>query len=162
MNMIVAADRNWGIGRDNKLLVSIPADKRMFREKTGGKVVLMGRKTLQSLPGGMPLKGRTNIVLTTNRNFAAKGVIAVHSLEEALKAIADYDPADVFCIGGDSIYHLMLPYTDTAYVTKSDYAYDADAYFPDLDADPGWHVASEGEEQTYFDLEYRFLRYERV
>ena len=87
MNVIVAADQNWGIGKDNKLLVSIPADMKMFREETSGKVVVMGRKTLESFPNGLPLKNRTNIVITKNKDYDAKGAIVVHSIEEALEEI---------------------------------------------------------------------------
>ena len=89
MNVIVAADQNWGIGKDNKLLVSIPADMKMFREETSGKVVVMGRKTLESFPNGLPLKNRTNIVITKNKDYDAKGAIVVHSIEEALEEITD-------------------------------------------------------------------------
>ena len=161
MKMILSADRNWGIGRANKLLVSIPADMKMFRQETMGKVVLMGRKTLESFPGGLPLKGRTNIVLTGKKDYQVKGAAVVHSLEEALKAVEGYDPDDVYCIGGESVYRLMLPYTDLVHVTRIDFAFEADTFFPDLDADPEWYIAAESEEQTYFDLEYRFVRYER-
>ena len=108
MNVIVAADQNWGIGKDNKLLVSIPADMKMFREETSGKVVVMGRKTLESFPNGLPLKNRTNIVITKNKDYDAKGAIVVHSIEEALEEIKKYPTEDVYCIGGDSIYEQML------------------------------------------------------
>ena len=148
MNIIVAADKNWGIGRNNELLVSIPADMKMFREETTGKVVVMGRKTLESFPNGLPLKNRTNIVITGNRDYQVKGAVIVHSIEEALKEV-------------DSIYKQMLPYCDTAHVTKIDFAYEADAYFPNLDEDPDWEITAESEEQTYFDLEYAFVKYER-
>ena len=119
MNVIVAADQNWGIGKDNKLLVSIPADMKMFREETSGKVVVMGRKTLESFPNGLPLKNRTNIVITKNKDYDAKGAIVVHSIEEALEEIKKYPTEDVYCIGGDSIYEQMLPYCDVAHVKKS-------------------------------------------
>lgn len=87
MNIIVAADKNWGIGRNNELLVSIPADMKMFREETTGKVVVMGRKTLESFPNGLPLKNRTNIVITGNKDYQVKGAVVVHSIEEALKEV---------------------------------------------------------------------------
>ena len=86
----------------------------------------------------------------------------MHSVEEALEAVKDYPPQDVYCIGGESVYRQMLPYCDTVHVTKVDYAYEADTWFPNLDEDPEWNVTAESEEQTYFDLEYRFVRYERV
>lgn len=161
MNIIVAADKNWAIGKDNRLLVSIPADMKMFREETTGKVVVMGRKTLESFPNGLPLKNRTNIVITKNKDYDAKGAIVVHSIEEALEEIQKYPTEDVYCIGGDSIYQQMLPYCDTAHVTKIDFAYEADSFFPDLDADEAWEITAESDEQTYFDLEYQFVRYER-
>ena len=161
MRAIVCADKNWGIGRNNELLVSIPADMKMFREETTGKVVVMGRKTLESFPNGLPLKNRTNIVITGNRDYQVKGAVIVHSIEEALKEVEKYPAEDVYCIGGDSIYKQMLPYCDTAHVTKIDFAYEADAYFPNLDEDPDWEITAESEEQTYFDLEYAFVKYER-
>ena len=103
MNAIVAVDSNWAIGKNNQLLVRIPADQKMFRQETTGKVVLMGRKTLESFPGGQPLKNRTNIVLTRDPSYHPKDVIVVHSVEEALEAVKDYPPQDVYCIGGESV-----------------------------------------------------------
>ena len=161
MKMIFAVDKNWGIGKNNDLLVSIPADMKMFRTETSGKVVVMGRKTLESFPGGLPLKNRTNIVLSGNPDYQVKGAIVVHSLQELLEEIKKYPKDQVYCIGGDSVYKMLLPYCDTAQVTKIDFAYEADRYFPNLDEMPQWQVAAESEEQTYFDLEYRFVRYER-
>ena len=160
MKMIVAVDKNWGIGKNNDLLVSIPADMKMFRTETSGKVVVMGRKTLESFPGGLPLKNRTNIVLSGNPDYQVKGAIVVHSLQELLEEIKKYPKDQVYCIGGDSVYKMLLPYCDTAQVTKIDFAYEADRYFPNLDEMPQWQVAAESEEQKYFDLEYRFVRYE--
>ena len=161
MNIIVAVDKNWAIGKDNKLLVSIPADMKMFRQETTGKVVVMGRKTLESFPNGLPLKNRTNIVLTGNKDYNVKDAIIVHTVEELLEEIKKYPSEEVYCIGGDSIYRQMLPYCDVAHVTKIDFAYEADAHFPNLDEDSDWEVTAESEEQTYFDLEYTFMKYER-
>ena len=161
MNIIVAADKNWGIGKDNKLLVSIPADMKFFREKTTGNVVVMGRKTLESFPGGLPLKRRTNIVLTKDVNYQVKDAVLVHSVEELLEELKKYDSENVYVIGGDSVYRQLLPYCDIAHVTKIDYAYEADSYFPNLDEDPQWEVTASSEEQTYFDLEYTFVKYQR-
>lgn len=162
MNIIVAADSNWGIGKNNQLLVSIPADMKMFRQETIGKVVVMGRKTLESFPNGLPLKNRTNIVLTGNKNYKANGAIIVHTIEELLEEIKKYPSDEVYCIGGDSVYKQLLPYCDTAHVTKIDFAYEADSHFPNLDEMPEWKITAESEEQTYFDLEYTFVKYERV
>ena len=162
MNLIVAVDKNWAIGYGNKLLVSIPQDMKFFRETTSGKVVVMGRKTLESFPNGLPLKNRTNIVLTGNKNYKANGAIIVHTIEELLEEIKKYPSDEVYCIGGDSVYKQLLPYCDTAHVTKIDFAYEADSHFPNLDEMPEWKITAESEEQTYFDLEYTFVKYERV
>ncbi len=161
MNLIVAVDKNWAIGKENKLLVSIPADMKFFRETTGGKVVVMGRKTLESFPGGKPLKNRINIVLTTDTSYRVKDALAVHSVEELLEELKKYDREDIYVIGGESIYRQLLPYCRLAHVTKIDHAYEADTYFPNLDDMDDWEVTGESEEQTYFDLEYTFVRYER-
>lgn len=160
MKLIVAADRNWAIGKNNKLMWSIPADMKFFRETTQGNVVIMGRKTLESFPQGQPLKNRVNIVITRNPSYEVKDAVVVHSVEEAIEESRKYD-GDVFVIGGESIYRAMLPYCDTALVTRIDYAYEADTWFPNLDEDEEWELTDEGEEQTCFDLEYAFTRYER-
>ena len=161
MNLIVAVDSNWAIGKENKLLVSIPQDMKFFRETTKGKVVAMGRKTLESFPGGQPLKNRVNVVLTTDKNYKVKDTVIVHSVEEMVEELKKYNSEDVYVIGGESIYRQLLPYCTTAYVTKIDHAYDADTYFPNLDADPEWEMTKISDEQTYFDLEYVFVIYER-
>ncbi|ROR28252.1 dihydrofolate reductase [Mobilisporobacter senegalensis] len=161
MNLIVAVDKNWAIGLKNQLLVRIPADQRFFRTETTGKVVVMGRSTLESFPGGQPLKNRTNIVITRQNDYNMKDTMILHSIEEALEEVKKYPSNDVYVIGGESIYKQMLPYCDVAYVTKIDYAYEADTYFPDLDDMPDWELAEESEEQTYYDLEYTFRKYVR-
>jgi len=161
MNLIVAVDENWAIGNKNKLLVSIPSDMKFFRETTTGKVVLMGRKTLESFPNGLPLKNRVNIVLTRDPNYEVKDAIVVHSVEEALEAIKEYNEEDVYCIGGESVYRAFLPYCNLAHVTCIEKAYDADTYFPNLDKDEEWYVAADSDEQTYFDLTYCFKMYKR-
>lgn len=161
MNIIVAVDKNWAIGKNNKMMWSIPADMRFFREKTTGHVVVMGRKTLESFPGGLPLKQRTNIVLSGNRNYQAKGALILHTPEELLEHLKGYATEEIFIIGGESIYRQFLPYCDTAYVTKIDHAYDADTYFPNLDQMPEWKMTEASEEHTSFDLEFVFTKYER-
>jgi len=161
MNMIAAVDSNWAIGNKNKLLISIPADMKMFREETTGKVVVMGRKTLESFPGQRPLPKRTNIVLTKNRDYKVNDAIVVYSIEELMEELKKYDTEDVYIIGGETIYRQMLPYADVCHITKIDRAYEADAYFPDLDKDPEWSVTAESDEQVYFDTTYAFVKYER-
>ncbi len=161
MNLIVAVDKNWAIGYQNQLLVSIPADMRFFRDETMGKVVIMGKNTLESFPGGQPLKNRVNIVIALEQDYKVKDTIVVHSIEEALKAVEGYKSEDIYVIGGASIYKQMLPYCDIAHITKIDYEYVADTYFPNLDEMEDWVIEEETEEHTYYDLTYTFCRYIR-
>lgn len=161
MNCIVAVDKNWAIGYQNKLLARIPEDQRFFRETTTGKVVILGRKTLETFPGGKPLKNRVNIVITTRKDYRADDAIVVRSIEEALAEAAKYNSEDVFVIGGDSVYRQMLSFCDVAYVTRIDHEYQADTYFPNLDLMDDWALVEISEEYSYQGLTYRFCRYER-
>ena len=159
MQLIVAVDKNWAIGNGNKLLVRIPEDQKFFRNTTMGHVVVLGRKTLDEFPGGLPLKGRTNIILSKDPEYKVKDGIVVHSKEELFKELRRYDSDDVFIIGGESIYNMLYKYCDTAHVTRINYSYQADKYFPDIDKDDNWSVAADSDEQTYFDIEYYFYKY---
>ena len=161
MNIIAAVDNNWAIGRKGRLLVSIPNDHKFFREETSGKVVVFGHKTLYTFPQGMPLKGRTNILLSRDPGCRVKDTIVVHSVEELLRVLEPYPSKDVYCIGGESVYRQLLPYCDTAHITRIDHVYEADAHFPNLDTDPEWEITADSDELTYFDIAYTFLRYER-
>ena len=161
MKAILSADRNWGIGLNNRLLVSIPSDMKFFRQTTTGKVVVMGRKTLESFPNGLPLKNRTNIVLTGNPNYSVKDAVIVHTEDELLRELEKYNSDDIYVIGGESVYRMMLPYCDTVLVTKIDRAFQADTFFPNLDEMDEWEMTEESEEQTCFDLEFTFTKYER-
>ena len=164
MKAIAAVDRNWAIGNKGELLVSIPNDQKNFRNLTMDGTVILGRKTLQTFPGGKPLRGRRNIILTKQAGFSVEGAEIAHSIEEALQ-LCGYDAEntdDVWVIGGESIYRAFLPYCSEAVITKIEYGYEADAYFPDLDADPAWTVSEESEEMTCFDIEYRFVTYKRI
>ena len=161
MNIIVAVDKNWAIGFENKLLNSIPEDMKFFRETTTGKVVVMGRKTLESFPNKRPLKNRTNIVITRQKDYQVDGAVVLHSVEEALDYLKQFKSEDIYVIGGASIYEQMLPYCDVAHVTVMDYAYQADTWFPNLDKMEEFVVAEDSEEKTYFDLEYCFKMYVR-
>ena len=162
MNLIAAVDRNWAIGNKGQLLVRIPGDHRMFRQETLDKVVVYGRKTLETFPLSQPLDRRTNIILSANPDYKVRNATVAHSIEELLAILRDYDTEDIYIIGGESIYRQMLPYCDVAHITKVDYQYEADAFFPNLDEDPEWVVTADSDEQTYFDLAYQFVRYERL
>ncbi len=162
MNMIVAVDENWAIGNKGDLLVRIPNDQKMFRLETTGKVIVLGRKTLDTFPQKQPLAKRTNIILSRNKDFKVKGAVVVHSLEELLEELKNYASEDIYVIGGDSIYKQLLPYCDVAHVTYMEESYAADSYFPNLDKDSDWVMTAESDEQTYFDITYYFRKYERI
>lgn len=162
MNIIVAVDQNWGIGLNNRQLVTIPADMRFFRDETVGKVVVMGRKTYEALPTGTPLHSRTNIILSKDANYKVKDATVVNSMEELLETLKAYPTENIYVIGGQTIYEQMLPYCDIAHVTKIDFTYSADRYCPNFDQMDDWKVVEESEEQTYYDLEYTFVKYERI
>lgn len=161
MNLIVAVDNNWAIGNKNELLIRIPNDHKHFREETTGKVVVLGRKTLETFPQGLPLKNRINIILSTDKNYKVKDAIVVHSIDELLEELKKYNDEDIYIIGGDSVYRQMLPYCNVAHVTKIDHEYEADAYFTNLDKDEAWEITADSDELTYFDIAYQFLKYER-
>lgn len=161
MNAVVAVDKNWAIGNKGKLLVSIPNDMKRFRQITTGKIVVLGRKTLDTFPQKQPLKNRTNIILTRDMDYKVSDAIIVHSIDELLEELKKYPTEDVYIIGGDSVYAQMLPYCDTVYATNIEHSYEADTYFPNLDKLDEWSVAEESEEQTYFDLEYVFRTYKK-
>ena len=161
MNVIAAVDRKWGIGNKRQLLVQIPADQKLFRQETTGKVIILGHRTLETFPQGMPLAVRTNIILSRDPDFKVKGADVVHSIEELMEELRAYDSRDVYVVGGESIYQQLLPYCDTAHLTMIDHTYEADAHFPNLETDEEWVQTGESDEQTYFDLAYTFVKYER-
>ena len=161
MNVIAAVDRKWGIGNKRQLLVQIPADQKLFRQETTGKVIVLGHRTLETFPQGMPLAGRTNIILSRDPELKVKGADVVHSIEELMEELKAYDSRDVYVVGGESIYQQLLPYCDTAHLTVIDHTYEADAHFPNLETDEEWVQTRDSEEQTYFDLAYTFVKYER-
>ena len=158
MNAIVVTDKQWAIGRSGDLLFSLPGDMKHFRTLTTGGTVIMGRKTLDSFPGGKPLPKRRNIVITRSPDFCREGCEIVHRPEEALALAGDGD--DVWLIGGGSIYAALLGRCRRASVTRVDSTVsDADTFFPDLDADPRWQVDSESELMEENGLKYQFVEY---
>ena len=166
MKIIVAADLKNGIGKNGNLLVRIPADQRRFREITMGKIIVMGRKTFESLPGQTGLYGRKNIVISYNPDYRAKNAEVVSSFKEAIAYLNEclnegYTGDDIYIIGGESIYKLFLPLCDTVYMTKIMYEYEADTFFPELKEEDGWKMISESDEETYFDIEYFYREYRR-
>lgn len=163
MNIIVAVDKKWGIGNKGKLLVSIPRDKKLFREETTGKVIIMGHNTLLSLPGSQPLAGRKNIVLSRDKSLSIKGATVLNSVDACIDYLRknNIKDSDVFVIGGESVYNDFLPYCDIAHITYIDYEYEADRRFLNLDISNEWSLVLETEEETYFDIPYTFRLYKR-
>ena len=141
MKAIFHCDRNWGIGKNNGLMFSLPKDMKFFRETTMGKVVVMGRNTFLSLPNG-PLKGRINFVLSPSE---VEGVRTVYEVDELLEELEDYPEDDAFVIGGASVYRELLPFCTEALVTKVDADGGADVFVPNLDLDPNFECVSESE-----------------
>ncbi len=166
LKAIVAVCDDWGIGLDGGMVVENRADMRHFVACTKGHAVIMGRKTLESFPGGRPLKDRRNVVLTRDASFARAGVEAVRSVDEALAAVAGEDEAWV--IGGAEVYRQLLPFCSEAVVTRNRCERPADTFFPNLDDDPAWHIAArdgghvvaEGEGDA--GVAYEFVTYERT
>lgn len=160
MIAIVAAAENGAIGKDGKLLFSLPSDMRRFRALTSYMTVIMGRKTLASFPGGKPLKNRRNIVLTRS-GAAVEGAEAARSVEEALALIRDEKPDEVYLIGGESVYRAMLPYCDKVYLTRVYETAEADAYFPELPENE-WKLSEESGLMEENGHRFRYQNYERM
>lgn len=161
MNIIVAVDGNWGIGKNNDLLFHVPEDMKFFRMMTSGKTLICGKNTLLSFPGGKPLPNRKHFVLTHGTLEEHELLVSVKSLEELFKLVSDIPDDDLFVIGGESIYRQLLPYCKKAYVTKI-YKVDPEAtvFFPNLDVNPNFVLSESGEKLTSQNgIEYAFLTY---
>lgn len=158
MQAIVAVSQSWGIGKGGDLLFRLPSDLRRFKAMTTGHTVIMGRKTLDSLPGGKGLPHRRNLVLSRQSDFAPDRAEVIHSVEDILKTAED----DAFVIGGQQVYEQLLPYCARVHVTKVLSDPEADAFFPDLDKLPEWKVASTGEMLTENGLSFQYVEYIRI
>lgn len=158
MELIVAVDQNWAIGRGGDQLFYIPADLKHFQALTMGHPVILGRKTLSTFPGGRPLKGRANLILSRDHTFRPEGADVYPDLASLLAAA----PKDSFVIGGESVYRALLPYCSIAHVTRVDAAFTADTWFPDLDADPDWHPVELSEDMEHNGLIFRYVTYHRI
>lgn len=161
MKLIAAVDKNWAIGYKNQLLVQIPEDMQRFKNLTQNHVVFMGKNTLLSLPNACPLPNRTNIILTSDKDFQAEQAIIVHSEKEALKELKKYLSDDIYIIGGSSIYSQFLPYVKDALITYIQHEYIADAWFPRLDNHAEWELKKESEQFDYCGIKYQFREYGR-
>ena len=160
MNAIVVVDHNWAIGRDNALLFSLPTDMKRFRSLTTGGTVILGRKTLETFPGGRPLPNRRNIVITHNRGFTREGAEVVASTQAALELAAGEDPDKLWVIGGGSVYTALLSRCKRVYLTQVDTrAEDPDTFFPNLEKLPAWEVEHTSDPVTENGVTYRFVEY---
>lgn len=157
MDLIVAVDQNWAIGRGGDQLAYLKEDLKRFKALTLGRTVILGRKTLATFPGGRPLKGRTNLILSRDPDFAPEGAQVFHDVESLLA----HAPADSTVIGGASVYATLLPWCTTAHVTKIHASYPADVWFPDLDTDPAWELTEESAPLEQDGLRYHYATYKR-
>ena len=162
MNTIVSVDNNWGIGCQGSLLARIPGDMRWFRQHTVGKVVVMGRNTLLSLPGGKPLADRANVVLSGNGQLQGTGLEVYPSLPRLLTGLLKYRSEDIYVIGGAQVYRLLLPYCHYAYVTCFRKAFAADCWFPDLNQDAKWQLEDISPVFDHEGQKYHFTIYRNI
>lgn len=162
MNIIAAADKNWGIGNEGQLLDHISEDMKYFKEKTVGKAVIMGKNTFLSLPGQKPLSDRMNIVLTSHDNINADGITVCKSIEDAVNtARKQFSDEDIFFIGGESVYKAAVDCCDTAYITRIDNEYTADRFLVDFDNLKDWSISSEEMIKTKKGLYITFTVYKK-
>ena len=161
MNAIVVVDQNWAIGREGKLLFSLPSDMEHFKTLTKGGVIIMGRRTLNSFVEGHPLPERRNIVVTRNADLVPSDLEVAPDVEHALRAVAGEDPEKIWVIGGGSVYAALLSRCRRVYLTKVETVAEGepDTYFPDLDHLPGWELESASDPITENGLTYRFIQY---
>lgn len=161
MNMIVATDKNWGIGKDGQLLTHLSGDLKYFKERTLGKAVVMGRKTLESLPGGRPLPGRTNIVLTANPDYEKEGCVIVRSMDELREKCAEFPADGVMIIGGATLYNELMEECDSLFITKIYEEFEADAFIKNADELPHYKVVWQSEQQEEHGIKYQSFEYKR-
>ena len=159
MKFIAAVDKNWAIGNKGRLLARISEDQKNFRKETMGHVVVLGRKTLEEFPGGKPLKGRKNIILSRNSEYSVPDAVVVHSIDELFKEIAGYESDDVYVIGGQTVYDVLITYCDEGIVTKIDKAYDADAFIQNLDSMDNWYIEDERPGMDTEEINFTFVTY---
>lgn len=157
MNLIVAVDENWAIGKGGDQLAYISADLKRFKDLTTGHPVILGRKTLATFPGGRPLKGRRNLILSATPGYTVEGAEVFADTDRLLAAATE----DAFVIGGESVYRALLEHCDTAYVTKIHAGFPADRWFPDLDSHPDWTVAEESEVLEEKGLSFHYVTYRK-
>ena len=161
MKQIVNVDINFGIGKNNQLLIHIPDDLKYFKKQTLNKVVVMGKNTFLSLPNQQPLKDRVNIILTSQKDFLVTDAIVVHNLEQLFTILKDYDNDDIYVIGGASIYEQLLPFCDQILITKTYFDFKADRFFVNIDNLEEFEIIDKSDMYEYQGYQYQFLTYQR-
>ncbi len=159
MNIIACADMNWGIGYKGDLIFDIPIDKAFFKKITLGKTVIMGRKTFDSLPV-RPLPSRRNIVLT-RKNILLHNAEVCHSVEEIIESTKQQHDSDIFVIGGEETYSLLLPLCNKAYITSVECSRTADRHIYNFDKSDNWVCCECSEEKIYNGIRFYFKTYIR-
>lgn len=162
LKAILSADLNWGIGNKGELLVKIPEDMKRFKEKTIGNIVVMGRKTFESLPNKKPLKDRINIVMSKDNKFAAEGIFKADSIYNVFYILSKFKDKEVFVIGGESVYKQFMDFYDEIFVTKIKKKFDADRFFINMDKIDGWKIENEQKYHIYGDILYSFINYKKI
>ena len=168
MNIIVAVDREWAIGKNGELLCHLPSDLKYFKEKTTGKTMIVGRKTVEGFPGARPLPNRKNLILTRDEEvrkkvFEGREYQFFDSTEEVIKYLEnnEIDENDIFVAGGAEIYKQFLPFCEKAYITKIDKSFEGDAFIPNFDEIKGWTMATQSDTVCENGINYTFCIYER-
>lgn len=157
--LIASADRNWGLGKDNKLLKRIPEDLKRFSELTRGNAIIVGRKTLESFKDKKPLPDRINIVLTKDKNYYCEGAVIINSIEELFNEIEKINEK-VFVCGGATIYKQLLPYCESALITQIDEEYEADTYLVNLEENSNWTKTDVGDwQESRAEVRFRYVEY---
>ncbi len=159
MNFIVALDKNNGIGNKNNLLIHLPEDLKFFKNTTWGKILVMGRETLESLPNKKPLPGRTTIVITTKTDYSNNEAIVVHSLSELFERLKQYNSEDIFVAGGESIYKQLIPYCEYGYITYINKEFQADKYLMSIDEMSQWEKTWESQTMEFKGTNFVFTKY---
>lgn len=159
MKLLLSADQRWGIGKDNQLLFRADGDLRYFYRMTWHQVVVMGRRTLESLPHAAPLNECTNIILSQNAEYRVSGATVCGSISALFDALQPYRDADIFVVGGEQVCRQLLPYCSTAYITRWHAVADADCFLPNLEKLPDWELVARSPLQTEGTLTYEFCTY---
>lgn len=166
MILIFAVDENWNIGYDGDMLYKISEDLKRFRMLTTGNIIIMGRRTFESLPDRKALPDRINIVITSDKEYEAEDAYIVHSIDQLFSLLNEINPNDEmdnYMIGGGNLARQLMQNCNRAYITKLFKSFElADTFIPNLDLDDDWKVVKESDVYKQDDIYYRYVDYERI